>query len=88
MKNRSSIFFLAIGMLLLGCYPGGPEYSEDLDVVLTNFNDEYDFQAKATYALPTRIVKITGNIEEGEEPEFILDAVAASILQMINSIQI
>lgn len=82
MKNRPSIFFFALAILLWGCYPDGPEYVDELDVILTNFK-EYDFQAKATYAMPDRIVKITGNIEEGEDPEFIPDATATAILQMI-----
>jgi hypothetical protein len=82
MKNRPSIFFFALAILLLGCYPDGPDNVDELDVVLTNFK-EYDFQAKATYAMPNRIVKITGNIVEGEDPVFMPDVTANSILQMI-----
>jgi|WetSurSiteA1Bulk_404760.scaffolds.fasta_scaffold00927_9 hypothetical protein len=69
--------------LLWGCYPQGPDYVEELDVVVTYHNDTYDFTAKQTYAMPDQIVKITGNIPEGEEPEFIPDETAQEILTMI-----
>ena len=77
------LLFAAALALLWGCYPQGPEYAEEMDVVLTNHNDKYDFVSKATYALPDRIVKITGNLEDGEDPEFIPDIYADQILAMI-----
>lgn len=70
-------------ILLSGCYPQGPEFTEDLDVVLTYFQDDYDFESKQTYALPDKIVKITGNLQEGDEVEYIPDATAALILARI-----
>ena len=73
-----------LGIFLFGCYPDGPEYTEDLDVVLTYFNDEYDFQSKTTYARPDRIVMITGNVQEGDDPVFIPDVTAALILAQID----
>lgn len=84
MKRRISIAVVTTSILLLwGCYPGGPDYAEDMDVVLTKHNDSYDFAAKATYAMPDRIVKITGNVLEGEDPEFIPDNVSEQILSRI-----
>ncbi len=50
--------------LLLGCYPQGPEYAEDLDVVYTTYDSDYDFQAGSTYAMPDKIV-IDIEIDEG-----------------------
>ena len=71
MKKRFSIALISISMLLLwGCYPGGPDYVEELDVSLTKHNPEYDFASKATYAMPDKIVKITGNLVEGEDPAY------------------
>lgn len=72
-------------LALLGCHPQGPEFVEDYDVVLTYFNDDYDFPAQSTYALPDRIVKVTGNLAEGDDPVFIPDAVASLILGRIGS---
>ena len=84
MKRRISFFLLTISILLLwGCYPGGPDYAEEMDVVLTSHNDTYDFAAKATYSMPDQIVKITGSVAEGEDPEFIPDVTAQKILARI-----
>ena len=86
MKKRSySIGFLAAMIIMLtGCYPKGPEFIEDLDVVLTNFESGYDFRSKQTYALPDRIVMITGDKRQGEDPEYIPDATASLILAQID----
>ena len=56
-----------------------------LDVVLTSHEEEYDFAGKATYAMPDRIVKITGNVTEGDDPAFIPDVTALKILGTIAS---
>ena len=82
-KKISFVLIIASVLLLGGCYPHGAEYYEELDVVLANHNEEYDFTAKATYAMPDRIVKITGDISEGEEPSFIPDIYAERILETI-----
>ena len=71
MKKRSSFIVFTISLFLVwGCYPQGPDYVEELDVVLTYHNPDYDFGSQATYAMPDKIVKITGNLDEGEEPEY------------------
>ena len=74
MKRGIKFVFFSISMLLFwGCYPGGPDYVEELDVAISKHNPDYDFVAKATYAMPDKIVKITGNLVEGDEPSFIPD---------------
>jgi hypothetical protein len=84
MKNRTSFILIVVSTILLwGCYPQGPEYVEDLDIVLTKHNKDYDFTAKATYAMPDKIVKITGDVIEGEEPSFIPDANAQVMLTTV-----
>jgi hypothetical protein len=80
----SLLAFLSV-LFLWGCYPDGPTYTEDLDLVLTHHNPDYDFTAKNTYAMPDSIVKITGNVQEGEKPEYIKDIYADQILQMIEA---
>lgn len=83
---RKKIFLLTAilsGLFLWGCYPDGPKYTEDLDIVLTHHNPDYEFAQKHTYAMPDKIVKITGNILEGELPEFIKDVYASQILRKI-----
>jgi len=84
MKRRFTIAVGMLGLLLLaGCYPQGPEFVEELDLVLTKHEDSYDFSAKQTYAMPDDIVKITGNLAEGDDPEFIPDVVALQITARI-----
>jgi hypothetical protein len=85
MKRKISTALFIIGILLVtGCYPGGPDYAEEMDIVMTKHNDSYNFASKATYAIPDRIVKITGSVNEGNDPEFIPDVAAEKILAMIN----
>lgn len=63
--KRSLIVTLSIALLAAGCYPAGPEYVEDVDVVYTNFDDKYDFQSQGTYAMPDKIV-VDIDIEDGD----------------------
>jgi hypothetical protein len=83
-RSKSIIYLVALVVLFAGCYPQGPDYVEDIDIVITNFKDEYDFKAKGTYARPDRIVKITGDVRDGEDPTYIPDAIAASILAQVD----
>src|SRR5690349_1719540 len=79
-KTKSLLILGSLGLMLLGCYPQGPDYVEDLDLVYTNHNDDYDFASKGTYARPDDIIKITGDPDLDSDPETIPDAVAATIL--------
>ena len=86
--KKSILFILTIISLffLWGCYPQGPEYIEEMDVVLTYHEDTYDFASKATYAMPDVIVKITGAaLDEGEVPETIPKIYSDQILTMIET---
>jgi hypothetical protein len=86
MKKRIlSLIAILSGLFLWGCYPEGPVYTEDLDIVITHHNPAYNFAGKGTYAMPDRIVKVTGNLQEGDEPVFIPDAIAAQIILKIAS---
>lgn len=70
--------------LLFGCYPNGPEYVNDLDLVVTRYDKSFDFKKDAkTYAIPNDVVKITGNLINGEEVEFIDDEYASIIINSI-----
>jgi hypothetical protein len=85
MKKRFSFFIFIISTFLLwGCYPQGPDYIEEMDVVLTHHNPDYDFVPKATYAMPDKIVKITGSVASGDNPTYVPDATAKLILARID----
>jgi len=73
------------GFMLSGCYPGGAEFTEDLDVVYTDHDPEYDFVAQNTYSMPDKIVvgfevSITGDTTI----EYMKDVYAQPILQRID----
>jgi hypothetical protein len=72
MLKRIMPLTLAAGTLLLsGCYPEGPDYISDYDLVYTNYSPSFDFKAARTYALPDSVPLVTGNLAEGETPEFV-----------------
>jgi hypothetical protein len=77
------VLFLTGVFLLWGCYPNGPDYIEEMDIVVTKHNENYDFVAKTTYAMPNKIVKITGSLAEGDTPDYMPDITASKILAQI-----
>lgn len=81
------IFYYSLTLLFLmsGCYPDGAEYYDETDIVYTNYDDKFDFASKGTFSMPDKIVKITGNLKEGEDPEFVKEPYNTQILQKIQS---
>jgi hypothetical protein len=61
----SKILPLMAGAFLLACYPYGPDYIEDLDIIFTTYDEEYQFDSKQTYSRPDKIV-IDVEIENGD----------------------
>ena len=85
-KMKKNVFLLLSTLILMvSCYPDEPVYYEDLDLVYTNYTETFDFQSKSTYAMPDKIVKINGNLADGEEPEFVKEPYNTQILQEIES---
>ena len=72
------LFFLSSTMI--GCYPDGPEYVDEYDIVYTNYDDGFSFGGKKTYAMPDSVVKITGSAIEGDPLEFVNQAYANNII--------
>ena len=72
---------------LAGCYPGGAEYADELNLVYTNYSNQFDFNGKKTYAIPDSVIKITGdafNDPDGNgKPEFLTQANSAVIVNQI-----
>jgi hypothetical protein len=81
-KLIASALIMSVG-LLWSCYPGGAEYVDELDIVYTVYDVDYDFQSKGTFSLPDQIVKITGDLEEG--PEFIKPVYGDEMLEQIRN---
>lgn len=82
MKMKIAPFF-GILLFLFSCYPQGPDNYEEMDLVYTNYDDQFDFASQGTYSIPDKIVEITGNILEGEEPEFVKEPFATQMLQQM-----
>jgi hypothetical protein len=83
--KRKNVLYLGFMLILASCYPGGLEYYDETDVVYTNYDDQFDFGNLGTYSMPDKIVKVTGNLAEGEEPEFVKEPYNTQILQKIAS---
>jgi len=83
--KKKLVLYLSIIVLMGSCYPGGTEYYEDTDVVYTNYDKEFDFSSKGVYAIPDKIVKIEGDVAEGEEPEFVKEPYNTQMLDQIKS---
>lgn len=81
--KKSAGLVLIITLVMAGCYPYDPMNGDESDVVITLYDKKFDFQTLNTFALPDEVVKITGNLEEGEDPEFIQEEYAVVILNGI-----
>jgi hypothetical protein len=69
------------------CYPKGADYTDELDLVYTNYAGDSVFTARKTYSLPDSIVKITGQAFDdpngNKEPDFLSASSAKVILDQI-----
>lgn len=82
-KKLIALLLVSAQFVLWGCYLEGPDYTEELDIVLTNYDNQYDFASKGTYSLPDKIVKITGR--PSDPPEYIKDIYGVPILNAIKA---
>ncbi len=72
--NTCSI--LAVFVLLDACYPQGAEFVDELDLVMTVYDEDYDFGSRKTYAINDEIPLIgTEEPMDEEQAEFILDEI-------------
>jgi len=83
LTSHFSKILVAGTLLLAACYPEGPEFADDPDVVLTHHNPDYNFKSKGTFAIPDKIVKITGNVITGDPAKYIPQAAATVMLDRI-----
>lgn len=60
-QSKVSLVALALVVLCLGCRPTSLEYISDYDLVVTNYNRDYAFNAVNTYFLPDSVVYIVDN---------------------------
>jgi hypothetical protein len=86
----TSLRYLYIICLLAfhwSCYPKGAEYTDELDLVYTNYSSEFDFASMKTYSIPDSIVKISGDDisdPDGDgKPQYLSQTSATVILNQI-----
>jgi hypothetical protein len=84
----SRVFVIFSLVLISGCYPNGAEFIDDIDLVYTNYSNQFGFSSKQTYAIPDSVIKITGDIfsdpDGDHKPSFLSAASAAVILDQVN----
>jgi hypothetical protein len=83
--KKNVLFFVGIIFVMVSCYPGETMSYEDTDLVYTDYVSTFDFASKGTYSIPDKIVKITGNLVEGDNPEFVSEPYNTEILNKIQS---
>lgn len=83
--KKNVILLLFAFILMVSCYPDKPVYYSDLDLVYTNYEKDFDFTSKGTYSIPDKIVKVTGDLAEGVEPEYVQEPYNTQMLQTIES---
>jgi hypothetical protein len=78
------VLALLASYTLGGCYPHGPEYDTDFDLVYTAYSPDFAFSGAKTFALPDSVVKITGDaLQAGEKPQFVAATYSDAILAQL-----
>ena len=80
-----TLSFIVALSFMWGCSPKGAEYYSETDIVYTDYDDGYKFESKGTYSMPDKIVKITKDLAEGEEPEFVQEPYNTQMLNLMES---
>lgn len=75
---------IVIGLFVLsiisGCYPEGYETYEETDIVITDYNMEYNFSGINTYYMPDTIHYIGDDDPDREWDSFIIDEIEKGFL--------
>jgi len=88
MKNYLySLFGTLILFSVSACVPDGPDAADQLDIVYTNFDSNFNFSTPATYAMPDNVILIDRETVEnpGSTPPFADFIISQAILNRIRS---
>jgi hypothetical protein len=58
-------------------------YTDELDLVYSNYDPAYNFTAKHTFAIPDKIMKIDDDLISGGGPNYVKDAYASTMLTKV-----
>jgi hypothetical protein len=83
MKLLKLFTLAAMVVLLTQCYPEGPEYIDQYDLVYSNYDPDYDFTARKTFAMPDKILKIDDDLINGTGINYVNIAYSSLMLAKI-----
>lgn len=87
MKKISSLVWIVLFLSLYGCRPFDDVYSDDTDLVVTDYDKDTDFGTKKTYALSDSIIKLfTADFSNGDSvPDFVGPSASVPIIAKVNA---
>jgi len=71
------IVIAGIAIAMTACYPGGAEYTSDTDIILTNYNPDFDFKSVQTYFLSDTINYILDDTTKPVDRQYDKDIIDA-----------
>ena len=85
---KKVLFAVSVIALLAGCYPSSPTSTQQYDLVISDYNPDYDFSSSTTYSIPDQVPIITGdNLSDPDgdgKPDFVTEPVNSQILAALN----
>lgn len=87
MTTRPLNFILSLVLLLfVGCYPGGARYVDQLDLVYTDYNPDFDFGTVTTFTIPDSIPLVEEDSRPGDdEIEFVQEPYRSTIISELRA---
>jgi len=82
--RKIALYLSVLGLILTSCYPDPVIYTEDLDMVYTDYDNGFSFTSMQTYAMPDSIVEVTKEISSPGDLEFMPEPYASQILKNIS----
>ena len=77
---------IAIPAILLSCYPNGPSSPEDMDLVGTSYDKDFNFSQVSTFSLPDTVIHIQAQGQEDslsrEHDSLIINRVRAQMVTL------
>ena len=73
LRTISWPLILVLPLLMFSCYPDGPSATEDLDVVGTMHDAEFNFSGAVTYSIPDTVIHIIGEDDKEEDVDHTYD---------------
>ncbi len=76
------MFPVFAGLLLVGCYPGGPEYTSDYDLIGATYDPDFKFDEATTFVLPDSIIFVK---DEGDTKTYLTEDQEQEILDHVRT---